>query len=65
MGASGTGYANSGDSFRTRVLNIPADDDIVTIFGSGNDEGGGVHPSEAGHKLIAPRFKAFLESILM
>lgn len=29
------------------------------------DNGGGVHPSEAGHAIIAPRFLAFLESLLM
>ena len=29
------------------------------------DEGGGVHPDENGHKLIAPRFKAFLETLIM
>ncbi len=29
------------------------------------DEGNGVHPDETGHKLIAPRFKAFLETLLM
>lgn len=29
------------------------------------DDGNGVHPDENGHKLIAPRFKAFLESLLM
>lgn len=29
------------------------------------DEGNGVHPDETGHKIIAPRFKAFLESLLL
>ena len=29
------------------------------------DNGGGVHPSEVGHAIIAPRFLAFLESLLM
>jgi lysophospholipase L1-like esterase len=29
------------------------------------DEGNGVHPDENGHKLIAPRFKAFLETLIM
>lgn len=29
------------------------------------DEGSGTHPDENGHKLIAPRFKAFLETLLM
>ena len=30
-----------------------------------NDGGGGVHPDSNGHKLIAPRFKAFVESLIM
>ena len=29
------------------------------------DEGNGVHPDETGHEIIAPRFKAFLETLLM
>jgi lysophospholipase L1-like esterase len=28
------------------------------------DNGNGVHPDESGHKLIAPRFKVFVESLL-
>lgn len=164
MGVSGSGYAKLTDNFMTRVLNVPTDSDVVTIFGSGNDasagldlgtandtgtttlggvinttldnlfsimpvcnvglvtptpwqgnmpydngwmesysnliveicklrsipcldlfhcsnlnpnssavrsaayskdNGGGVHPDEAGHKMIAPRFKAFLSSLLI
>lgn len=30
-----------------------------------NDGGNGTHPNELGHKLIAPRFKAFLETLLI
>lgn len=29
------------------------------------DDGNGVHPDEKGHALIAPRFKAFLESLIL
>ena len=29
------------------------------------DGGSGTHPDESGHKLIAPRFKGFLETLLM
>lgn len=29
------------------------------------DDGDGVHPDENGHKLIAPRFKAFLETLIL
>lgn len=28
------------------------------------DDGNGVHPNEIGHKLIAPRFKSFLEQLI-
>lgn len=40
MGRSGTGYKKSEDenlAFYQRILDIPSDADIVTIFGSGND----------------------------
>ena len=40
MGVGGTGYKNGEDeynAFYQRVLNIPEDADIITIFGSGND----------------------------
>jgi len=29
------------------------------------DDGGGTHPDETGHKIIAPRFESFLDSLLM
>lgn len=29
------------------------------------DEGNGVHPDETGHSIIAPRIKAFLDSLIM
>lgn len=40
MGESGTGYKKGEDSsiaFYQRVLDIPTDSDVVTVFGSGND----------------------------
>ena len=40
MGQSGSGYKRKDDSnnaFFQRILNVPTDADIVTIFGSGND----------------------------
>lgn len=40
MGISGTGYKNYEDTnqaFYQRILNVPTDTDVVTIFGSGND----------------------------
>lgn len=40
MGSSGTGYKKTeeeGKAFYQRILNVPADADVVTIFGSFND----------------------------
>lgn len=40
MGLSGTGYANKhaqGNAFIDRIVNVPLDSDVVTIFGSFND----------------------------
>jgi len=42
MGVSGSGYAKLTDNFMTRVLNVPTDSDVVTIFGSGNDSTSGL-----------------------
>ena len=42
MGVSGSGYAQGADNFMGRVLNVPVDSDIVTIFGSGNDGSSGL-----------------------
>lgn len=40
MGVSGTGYkAGDTNAFYQRILNVPTDVDVVTIFGSGNDCG--------------------------
>ena len=43
MGVSGTGYKqyeDTNNAFYQRILNVPTDADVVTIFGSGNDLGG-------------------------
>ena len=40
MGSSGTGYKRTEDeskAFYQRILNVPTNADVVTIFGSGND----------------------------
>ena len=40
MGSSGTGYKRdegNNKAFYQRILNVPLDTDVVTIFGSGND----------------------------
>jgi lysophospholipase L1-like esterase len=42
MGVSGSGYAKLTDNFMARVLNVPTDADVVTIFGSGNDASAGL-----------------------
>lgn len=41
----------------------PWDSNFKTIAYS-KDDGGGIHPDETGHLIIAPRIKAFLESLL-
>ena len=42
----------------------PWDSDFLQ-YAYSNDGGGGVHPDNNGHKLIAPRIKAFLETLLL
>ena len=45
MGLSGSGYMrkyDTNESFYNRVANVPTDSDVVTIFGSLNDLGGGL-----------------------
>lgn len=45
--------------------NLNPNDATVRSLAYDKDEGNGVHPSELGHKIIAPRFKAFLESLII
>ena len=40
-------------------------DQAFRVSAYSKDDGNGVHPDETGHKLIAPRFKGFLETLLM
>lgn len=50
MGLSGSGYARKADTsqaFYQRILNIPTDCDVVTIFGSFNDLGAGLELGNA------------------
>lgn len=42
----------------------PWDETFRTLAYS-KDDGGGTHPDETGHAIIAPRFKAFLETLLL
>jgi lysophospholipase L1-like esterase len=37
----------------------------VRAIAYARDDGGGVHPSEAGHMIIAPRIQAFLDTLLL
>lgn len=50
LGQSGTGYKRTdgnGTAFYQRISSVPADSDVVTIFGSGNDMGAGVELGKA------------------
>ena len=51
------------DLFHCSNLNPNSAD--VRQIAYARDGGGGVHPSETGHAIIAPRFLAFLENLLM
>ena len=42
----------------------PWDQTFKTLAYS-KDDGGGTHPDETGHAIIAPRIKTFLESLIM
>ena len=43
---------------------LPWEEDFRTAFYK-HDDGNGVHPDEDGHKLFAPRIKAFLDTLIM
>ena len=51
------------DLFRCSNLR-PWDSDFRTLAYS-NDGGSGVHPNDLGHQIIAPKFEAFLDSLLL
>ena len=40
-------------------------DEAYKAIAYSKDDGNGVHPDENGHALIAPRFKAFLETLIL
>lgn len=42
----------------------PWDEDFRSLAYS-KDNGAGTHPDETGHKIIAPKFKAFLETLII
>ena len=45
--------------------NLRPDDATFRQLAYSKDEGNGVHPDETGHKMIAPHFEAFLDSLLL
>ena len=45
--------------------NLHPDDAAFRALAYSRDEGNGVHPDENGHKLIAPRFYNFLNSLIL
>ena len=45
--------------------NLHPNDATFRSLAYSHDDGHGTHPDENGHKLIAPRFKGFLETLLM
>lgn len=45
--------------------NLRPNDEQFRSLAYSKDDGNGVHPDETGHKIIAPRFKAFLESLIL
>lgn len=51
------------DLFHASLLR-PWESDFLPLAYS-KDGGNSIHPDETGHKIIAPRIKAFLESLLM
>jgi lysophospholipase L1-like esterase len=48
-----------------RCSGLRPNDEKFRQLAYSRDEGNGVHPDETGHKIIAPKIKAFLESLIM
>lgn len=67
MGLSGSGYGRpAGSTFYERAASIPADSDIVTIFGSFNDTAAGLplgNPADNGTTTIYGCINKTLETI--
>ena len=45
--------------------NLHPDDADFRALAYSKDDGNGVHPDETGHKIIAPMFESFLDSLLL
>ena len=48
-----------------RCSNLHPDNATFRTLAYSKDDGNGVHPDETGHKIIAPMFENFLESLLL
>ena len=48
-----------------RKSNLHPDNATFRTLAYSKDEGGGVHPDENGHKIIAPMFKSLLEKLII
>ena len=70
MGVGGTGYKRKDDSnsaFYQRILNIPTDTNVVTIFGSFNDLGAGVpigNADDTGTDSLAGAINTTIDRLL-
>ena len=70
MGVGGTGYKRKDDTnnaFYQRILNIPTDTDVVTIFGSFNDLGSGVpigNADDTGTDTLAGAINTTIDRLL-
>ena len=67
MGVGGTGYKNGEEeniAFYQRAVNIPADADIITIFGSGNDRNLTLgNPTDTGTDTVCGCINTTIETI--
>ena len=70
MGVGGTGYKRKDDTnsaFYQRILNIPTDTEVVTIFGSFNDLGSGVpigNADDTGTDTLAGAINTTIDRLL-
>lgn len=70
FGSSGTGYKRKeeeGKAFYQRIASMPIDIDVVTIFGSGNDLGGGYtlgNPTDTGTDTICGCINKTIDTVI-
>ena len=66
LGKDGCGYAKGSGNFMTQALQVPADSDVVTIFGSGNDASAGLPlgtATDTGTSTIAGCINTTIDNI--